>query len=92
MIRPEPAERACEAASERARRLQAEARDAAFEHIGQLMKALERVVAHAADVAAHDLHSPGQREVSRRLSEDAQSKLATLQAMIDRLRPPQSPR
>ena len=74
-----------ETASARAKRLLAEARQAALEHIAALEGALESVAAVAADVSeGGDAYPVGVRELARQLSEETVSRLQTLHAIVNR--------
>jgi hypothetical protein len=74
-----------ETTAERVRRLQAEARIVARQHIEQLEQALLRTAEVAREVAeGGEAYPIGLREVASRLSEDLPDKLATLRALLDR--------
>ncbi|MGH6955982.1 MAG: hypothetical protein ACREEW_04885 [Caulobacteraceae bacterium] len=74
-----------ESPADRIRRLQAEARCLAREHIEQLVAALGEVARLAAEVAdGGDLYPVGVRELSRRLVEDAGKHALSLGVIVDR--------
>ena len=74
-----------ESPSLKAKRLLAEAKAAALEHTGALEVALEQVAALAAEVSeGGDAYPVGVRELSRQLSDDAVSRLQTLNAILNR--------
>jgi hypothetical protein len=67
------------------RRLQAEARAAAKEHVEQLRFALSEVARLSAEIAdGGEAYPVGAREMTRRLAEDAASQALTLSAINDR--------
>ena len=71
--------------SARAKRLLAEARTAALEHIATLEGALEGVTAIAFEISeGGDAYPVGVRELARQLSEEALSRLQTLNAIVSR--------
>ena len=71
--------------SARAKRLLAEARTAALEHIAALEGALEGVTAIATDISeGGDAYPVGVRELARQLSEETVSRLQTLNAIVNR--------
>jgi hypothetical protein len=72
-----------ETPAQRAKRLMAEAREAADEQVMQLEAALQQVIALAADVASGgDAYPAGVREVARRLVEETQGRTRTLDAIL----------
>ena len=74
-----------ETPSARAKRLLAEACQAALEHIVALEGALEAVAAVATDVSeGGDAYPVGVRELARQLSEETVSRLQTLHAIVNR--------
>lgn len=74
-----------EAPSARIKRLQAEARALAREHIEMLVAALREVERLSGEVSeGGDLYPVGARELSRRLSEEAAKQALTLTAIIER--------
>lgn len=80
-----PARREPESSAERIRRLQAEARALAREHIEQLTDALHEVSRLSGEIAAGgDLYPVGARELSRRLAEACGKHALTLTAIADR--------
>ncbi len=78
--RTEPKSRA-----EQIKQLQADARDLAADHIGELIDALHLVSRLAGEIAdGGDLYAVGARELARRLAEDAGKHALTLQAIAER--------
>ena len=74
-----------ESPSNRAKRLLAEAKAAALEHVAALENAMEAVSSLAADVAeGGDAYPVGVRELSRQLADDTISRLQTLHAILNR--------
>ena len=70
---------------ERIRRLQLEAKGLAREHIEMLAAALAEVSRLAGEIAeGGELYPVGARELSRRLTDDANNSAMTLTAIIDR--------
>ena len=71
--------------SARAKRLLAEARTAALEHIAALEGALEAVTATSAEIAeGGDAYPVGVRELARQLTDETLSRLQTLNAIVSR--------
>ena len=74
-----------ESPSSRAKRLMAEARSAAIEHVTSLEKAMEAVASLAADVAdGGDAYPVGCRELARQLSEETYTRVQTLNAILNK--------
>ncbi len=74
-----------EGISDRVRRLQAEARALAHEHIGALDEAILRVEQLAAEIASGgEAYPAGVRDIARRLSEDCDAKLMNIRAIAGR--------
>lgn len=74
-----------ESVAERVRRLQTEARQLAKDHVKSLTLAMVELEALAAEIAeGGDAYAPGVRDLSRRLAEDLESKVQTLEAIISR--------
>ena len=74
-----------ETVSERVRRLQAEARQLAKDHIKSLSAAMVDLEQLAAEIAeGGDAYAPGVRDVARRLVEDLDSRVQTLEAIAAR--------
>lgn len=74
-----------ETTAERIRRLQAEARILARQHIETLERAMLQMTDLANEVAVGgDAYPVGIRELSSRMAEDISGKLLTLRALIDR--------
>ena len=74
-----------ETTAERVRRLQAEARIMARQHIEELEKCLLRTAEVAREVAeGGDAYPPGVRDLASRLSDDLPDKLATMRAIVER--------
>ena len=71
--------------STRVRRLQAEARAMAYEHIDELSRALDNVHRLAEEIAAGgDAYPVGVREMARRLIEDTETRTQTIEAIMAR--------
>jgi hypothetical protein len=71
--------------STRVRRLQAEARAMAHEHIDELARALENVNRLAAEIAlGGDAYPVGIREMSRRLAEETEGRGQAIEAILAR--------
>ncbi len=74
-----------EALSHRVRRLQVEARGLAREHIAALVAALHEVEVLAGEIAdGGEAYPAGVREISRRLAEELETKVATIEAITSR--------
>ena len=74
-----------EPASERIRRLQAEARDLARQHVEELTAAICRVVRLSEEISeGGDPYPVGAREVARRLVEDMGRQALALSAILER--------
>jgi len=74
-----------ESVSERVRRLQAEARQLAKDHVKSLSRAMVELEQLAAEIAeGGDAYAPGIREVARQLVEDLDSRVQTLEAIAAR--------
>ncbi len=83
VVVPKPGEP--ESPADRIRRLQAEARGLAREHIEQLSGALGEVARLSAEVAdGGDLYPVGARELGRRLVDEMGRHVLTLAAIVDR--------
>jgi hypothetical protein len=73
-------------AAERVKRLQAEARNLAHEHVEMLATALADVARLAGEVAeGGELYPVGARELARRLTDEAANQSLTLSAILERL-------
>jgi hypothetical protein len=71
--------------SARVRRLQAEARAMAFEHIDELARALDNVNRLAAEISAGgDAYPVGIREMARRMAEDTEGRSQAIEAILAR--------
>jgi hypothetical protein len=71
--------------STRVRRLQAEARAMAYEHIDELARALENVHRLAAEISeGGDAYPVGVREVARRLAEETDGRGQAIEAILAR--------
>ena len=71
--------------SERIRRLQAEAKSLAREHIHALERALIEVERLSAEIAdGGEAYPAGVRELARRMAEDCEMKVKTLEAIASR--------
>jgi hypothetical protein len=85
VVVPRDGEGPVEPLAQRIRRLQAEARGAAKEHVEQLRAALAEVAQLAAEISdGGEAYPVGAREMSRRLMEDAAAQALTLAAINDR--------
>ncbi|HYE45580.1 MAG TPA: hypothetical protein VEA44_07370 [Caulobacter sp.] len=74
-----------EALSERIRRLQAEARDMAREHVAALEQALQGVSRLAAEIAdGGEAYPVGARQLARQLIAEADGRAQTLDAILVR--------
>lgn len=74
-----------ETLSERIRRLQAEAKDLAREHIHALESALDEVERIAAEIAnGGEAYPPGVRDIAMRLAEESHLKAQSLEALAAR--------
>ena len=81
---PNPATQV-ESISARVRRLQAEARSMAHEHIEELAHALERVHRLAEEIAdGGEAYPVGVRETSRRLIDETDARIQTIGAILHR--------
>ena len=80
-----PSSREPASAADKIKRLQAEAKNLAREHVESLSQALADVSRLAAEVAdGGELYPVGARELARRLTEDAQKQSLTLCAILER--------
>ena len=71
-----------ETVAERVRRLQAEARQLAKDHIHALSEAILNAESIAAEIAeGGDAYPPGIRDLARRFAEDAEARVQTLEAI-----------
>ena len=74
-----------ETVAERVRRLQAEAKQLAKDHIRALSEAMMNVEQMAAEIAeGGDAYPPGVRDLARRLIEDVEARVQTLEAIVAR--------
>jgi hypothetical protein len=74
-----------ETVAQRVRRLQAEARTLAKDHVQALAAAIAGAEAIAAEIAeGGDAYPPGIRDLARRFAEDAGSRVQTLEAISAR--------
>jgi len=74
-----------ETVAQRVRRLQAEARQLAKDHVRALNQAIIDVGLLAAEIAdGGDAYPPGVRDVARRLVDDCDSRAQTLEAIVSR--------
>jgi hypothetical protein len=75
-----------ETVAERVRRLQAEARQLAKDHIRSLTAAITEVERMAAEIAdGGDAYPAGVRDLARRFAEDAEARVQTLEAITARV-------
>ncbi|HKR86877.1 MAG TPA: hypothetical protein VJS38_01760 [Phenylobacterium sp.] len=76
-----------ETVAQRVRRLQQEARQLAKDHIKALGAAMVEVETLAAEIAeGGDAYPPGVRDLARRLVEDCEARVQTLEAIVARTR------
>jgi len=74
-----------ETVAQRVRRLQQEARQLAKDHIKALGAAMVEVETIAAEIAeGGDAYPPGVRDLARRLVEDCEARVQTLEAIVAR--------
>lgn len=74
-----------ETVAERVRRLQTEAKQLAKDHVKSLTTAMVDLEQLAAEIAeGGDAYAPGVRDVARRLVEDLDSRVQTLEAIVAR--------
>lgn len=74
-----------ETVAQRVRRLQAEARQLAKDHVKALSSAMADLEALAAEIAeGGEAYAPGVREVARQLAEELDSRVQTLEAISAR--------
>ena len=72
-------------AAEKVRRLRAEARNLAHEHVEALAQALAEVAQLSAEIAeGGEAYPVGAREIARRLIDEAGKQSLTLSAILDR--------
>jgi hypothetical protein len=74
-----------ETVAQRVQRLQSEAKQLAKDHIKALTTAMVSLEELAAEIAeGGDAYAPGVRDVARRLAEDLDSRVQTLDAIVAR--------
>jgi hypothetical protein len=74
-----------ESVAERVRRLQAEAKQLAKDHIKSLVQQIADLEVMAAEIAdGGESYPPGVRDIARRLVEDCDSRIQTLEAIVAR--------
>lgn len=74
-----------ETVAQRVRRLQAEAKQLAKDHVGSLTAAMAELEQLATEIAdGGDAYAPGIRDIARRLAEDLGSRGQTLEAIAAR--------
>lgn len=74
-----------ETVAERVRRLQAEAKQLAKDHVRALSAAMVSVEHMAAEIAeGGEAYPPGVRDLARRLVEDCEARVQTLEAIVAR--------
>ena len=74
-----------ETVSERVRRLQAEAKQLAKDHIKSLIQQIADLEVMAAEISeGGESYPPGVRDIARRLVEDCDSRIQTLEAIVAR--------
>lgn len=77
-----------ETVAQRVRRLQAEARALASDHVATLARSMVDLSNMAADIAGGgDAYHPGTREAARQLADELESRLLTLTAIMSRTKP-----
>jgi hypothetical protein len=74
-----------ETVAERVRRLQAEAKQLAKDHIKALVSQIADLEVMAAEIAeGGEAYPPGVRDIARRLVEDCEARVQTLEAIVAR--------
>jgi len=74
-----------ETVAERVRRLQAEAKQLAKDHIRALTTQIAELEVMAAEIAdGGEAYPPGVRDIARRLVEDCEMRVQTLEAIVSR--------
>lgn len=74
-----------ETVAERIQRLQAEAKSLARDHVRSLVAQMVAVEQMAAEIAdGGEAYAPGVRELCRRLVEDIEARVQTLEAIVSR--------
>ena len=74
-----------ETVAERVRRLQAEAKQLAKDHIKALTTRIAELEVMAAEIAeGGEAYPPGVRDIARRLVEDCDARVQTLEAIVSR--------
>ena len=74
-----------ETVSERVRRLQAEARTLAKDHVHEFTRAIAAAERLAAEIAeGGEAYPPGVRDLARRFAEEAEARVHTLEAIVSR--------
>ena len=74
-----------ETVAERVRRLQAEAKQLAKDHIKALVTQIADLEVMAAEISeGGDAYPPGVRDIARRLVEDCEARVQTLEAIVAR--------
>ena len=82
----EPGEQRPETVAERVRRLQAEAKQLAKDHIHALTAAMSEVEKMAAEIAeGGDAYPAGVRDLARRFVDDCEARVQTLEAITARV-------
>lgn len=80
-----PAASKGETVAQRVKRLQTEAKQLAKDHVRSLSQALMDVEQLAAEIAqGGDAYPPGVRDLARRLVEDCEARVQTLEAIVAR--------
>lgn len=75
-----------EGPAERAKRLQAEAKAAALEHIASVEAALSALIEVSAEVGdAGDVYPAGVRDLCRRMAEDCSARMQTLESIMSKV-------
>lgn len=84
-LEPSAAQARVEVLSEKVRRLQAEAKGLAREHVQALEQALIDVERLAGEIAeGGESYPPGVRDIARRLVEECEHRVQTIEAIIAR--------
>ena len=74
-----------ESHGQRVRRLQAEARSLAKEHVGELLSLLGDLCHTASEIAeGGDAYPPGIREEARRMADETEHRVGTIRALSER--------
>jgi hypothetical protein len=81
-----PSQPHAERPAERAKRLQAEAKAAALEHIASVEAALSALIEVSAEIGdASDIYPAGVRDLCRRMAEDLSARMQTLESIMSKV-------